>query len=213
MQIAAFSDVHGNLSALTAVWRAIERDRLDIHPVFNAGDNVGYGDSPEQCVQFLRQRPNIVNVRGNYDKNVAVFPEREEDYRRRWRRKRPEKYEALRDDSAVISASTRAWLRDLPKELTLKLGCAASILLTHYAPGVKEGLGPWTPDERLVELAKSARTDIVICGHTHMAFVRRAGGVLFVNPGTVGRNWNRKPTYAVLTLEDGRPPAAEICTP
>ena len=212
MQIAAFSDVHGNLSALTAVWRAMERAGLDVPPVLNAGDNVGYGDAPEECVDFIRSRPNIVNVRGNYDKNVAAFPEREEDYRRRWRRKRPEKYEALRDDSAVISETTRAWLRDLPKELTVKIG-AASILLTHYAPTVKEGLGPWTPDERLVELAKIARTDVVICGHTHMAFVRRAGGVLFVNPGTVGRNSGRTPTYAVLTLEEGRPPAAEIRTP
>jgi putative phosphoesterase len=212
LQIAAFSDVHGNLSALTAVWRAIERDGLDIQPVLNAGDNVGYGDSPEQCVQFLRCRPNIVSVRGNYDKNVAMFPDREEDYRHRWGRKRPEKYEALRDDSALISASTRAWLRGLPKELKFNLG-GSSILLTHYAPSAKEGLGPWTPDDRLVELANIARTDIVICGHTHMAFVRRAGGVLFVNPGTVGRSWRSKPTYAILTLEDGRPPAAEIRTP
>lgn len=209
MRIAIFSDIHGNFPALTRVWSAIESEGLDSGLVLNAGDNVGYGDSPEECVRFLRSYPNIACVRGNYDKNVATFPEKEDEYRRRWKRKRPEKYEAIRTDSDAISAATRQWLRDLPKELRLNVD-GATILLTHYSPVAKEGLTPWTPEERLTELARISRADVVVCGHTHMSFVRRAGGVLFVNPGSVGRTWRRSPSFAVLTVEAGAPPSAEL---
>jgi putative phosphoesterase len=209
LQIAVFSDIHGNLAALTRVWSAIEEEGLDGGPILNAGDNVGYGDSPEACVRFLQSRPNIACVRGNYDKNVAAFPEKEEEYRRRWKRKRPEKFEALRDDSNVISDETRTWLRELPKEIRATVA-DRTILLTHYAPAHKEGLTPWTPESRLAELAEIACADVVVCGHTHMAFVRRANGVLFVNPGAVGRSWRRKPSYAVLTLDASRVPVAEV---
>lgn len=207
MRIALFSDIHGDLAALTRVWEAIEREGLDCLPVLNAGDNVGYGSCPEECVRFLRCRPNIVCVRGNYDKNVAAFPRREEDYRRRWKRQRPEKYDALRDASDAITEDTRTWLADLPKESRMIVG-GWTILLTHYSPSSKEGLNPWTPDDELSAHAKIARADVVACGHTHMAFARRVDGTLFVNPGSVGRTWRRKATYAILTLDPE--PTAEI---
>ena len=209
MRIAVVSDIHGNLEALRRVWTALEDDGLDRGPILNAGDNVGYGDAPEACIRFLRARPNIACVRGNYDRNVATYPEREDEYRRRWKRTRPEKYSAIRDDSDAISAEAREWLRKLPKQSRLDIG-DHTILLTHYSPVPKEGLTPWTSEARLTELAQIAHADVVVCGHTHMAFVRRAGGALFVNPGAVGRTWRRKPSYAVLTLDDGLAPTAEV---
>jgi len=77
VQYALFSDVHGNFVALQAVWNAIESNGLADRPVLNAGDTVGYGPDPEACVGFLRARPECTSVKGNYDKNVALFPERE----------------------------------------------------------------------------------------------------------------------------------------
>ena len=76
MQVGVFSDVHGNWAALQAVWEALSRQGLTEGPVLNAGDNVGYGEDPEACAAFLRATPNIVCVQGNYDKNVAHFPEK-----------------------------------------------------------------------------------------------------------------------------------------
>lgn len=210
MQYGVLSDIHGNLAALEAVWKAFAALGLtDGRPVLNAGDNVGYGNSPEACVQFLQSHPEIVTVQGNYDKNVACFPEKDAEYWKKWGRSRPEKYEALRRDSNAISAATRDWLLALPKERDLTLS-GLGLLLTHYSPGSKEGLGRWTSDLRLAELAAQTDADVVVCGHTHSPFVRRAGGVLFVNPGTCGRGWFGGPSYAVLTLEPGQPPAAQF---
>ena len=43
----------------------------------------------KSAFEFLRARPNVVCVRGNYDKNVALFPEREDEYRKKWGRVAP----------------------------------------------------------------------------------------------------------------------------
>lgn len=209
VRIGVFGDVHGSLADLTAIWQALANLGLSEGPVLNAGDNVGYGDDPEGCVAFLRAHPNVVTVQGNYDKNVALYPERCAEYRKKWGRARPEKFEALRRDSEVISDDTRSWLLGLPKEVTVTLG-GVRVLLTHYAPGSKEGLGRWTPDSRLAELAGQTDARVVVCGHTHSPFVREAGGVLFVNPGTVGRSLYGRPSYAVLTLAADRPPSAAL---
>jgi putative phosphoesterase len=209
VQYGVFSDIHGNPAALEAVWRALEAAGLADRPVLNAGDSVGYGDGPEACVRFLRAHPAILTVKGNYDKNVALFPEREAEYRKKWGRLRPDKFEAIRRDSAVISDEARRWLSDLPAEIELTLD-GVPVLLTHYAPGSKEGLGRWTPDSRLRELAAQTAAQVVVCGHTHTPFVRDVGGVLWVNPGSAGRSWDRRAHHAVLTLEPGRPPAAVL---
>jgi len=212
VQYGVFSDVHGNLAALQAVWRALDMEGLtDGRLLLNAGDNVGYGSDPEACIGFLRARPSLVSVKGNYDKNVALFPERQPEYRKKWDRARPEKFEAIRRDSLVISDDARHWLRDLPSEVALTPQ-SVPLILTHYAPGSKEGLGSWTPDARLRELAQATTAQVVVCGHTHTPFVRDVGGVLWVNPGSAGRSWDGRFCYAVLTLAPGRPPAAELRT-
>lgn len=209
MQYGVISDIHGNLKALEAVWLALTEAGLSEGPVLNAGDNVGYGPAPEACVEFIRAHSQIVTVQGNYDRNVARFPEKQNEYHKKWARGRPDKYEALRQDSASISDGTRDWLLALPKEQTLSLG-SVSLLLTHYAPGVKQGLGRTTSDADLRAHARNTNARVVVCGHTHSPFVRQADHVLFVNPGTVGRSWFGGPCYAVLTLAPGEPPTARL---
>lgn len=200
MRVGLISDIHGDLRALRRVWEDLARLGLADSVVLNAGDNVGYGDDPQGCIDFLRARPNIMTVQGNYDRNIARFPEREDEYRKKWGRVRPAKFEAIKRDSKSISPDARDWLLALPRERELDCG-GAKLLLTHYAPGVKEGLGRWTSPTRLAWLAAQTPARVVVCGHTHSPFVRTAGGTLFVNPGTVGRSLSHNPAYAILTLE------------
>ena len=209
MQYAILSDIHADIHALQAVWSAFDAGGLTKRPVLNAGDTVGYGPNPQACVQFLREHPNCVSVKGNYDKNVALFPECEAEYRKKWAKSRPDKFQTIRDSSAAISDDTRQWLSDLPAEVSLTLE-GSPIVVPHYAPGSKEGLGAWTPDARLAELAETTDAKIVICGHTHTPFVRRVGGILWINPGSLGRDFNGRSRYAVLTLEPDLTPSAEL---
>ena len=211
MQVGIFSDIHGSLPALQSVWQALGERGLAAGVALNAGDNVGYGAFPEECIAFLRGHPNILGVRGNYDKNVALFPERQSEYRKKWGRARPEKFHAIACDSAAISGGSRAWLLGLPAEQEITLE-GVRVLLTHYAPGVKEGLGHWTPGSRLRDLARATQARVVVCGHTHTPFVREEGGVLWVNPGSVGRALWGGPRFAVLSLSPDAPPSATLHT-
>jgi putative phosphoesterase len=209
VQIAAICDIHGNFRALTTVWNEIERLGLGAGIVLNGGDNVGYGSDPEETVRFLRSRSNIICVRGNYDKHVAAFTYKSEKYRRRWGKTRVPKLIALEEGSESISEETRSWLAGLPREQEIVVE-GIRILLTHYAPGRKEGLGLRTSVAHLEDLAGATTARVVVCGHTHTPFVRSAGGVLFVNPGAVGKSLIGRPTFAVLELTLDRPPAATI---
>jgi putative phosphoesterase len=209
VQLAAICDIHGNIGALKAVWVELERLGLSNGIILNGGDNVGYGPAPEETVRFLRSQSNILNVRGNYDKNVAAFAQNSEKYRQKWEKSRGPKYRALEQGSRAISEETRSWLAALPREQEIVVE-GMRILLTHYAPGRKEGLGLWTSVSRLEDLADATTARVVVCGHTHTPFVRSAGGVLFVNPGTVGKSLLGRPTFAVLDLQWERPPSAEI---
>jgi diadenosine tetraphosphatase ApaH/serine/threonine PP2A family protein phosphatase len=58
------ADVHANLAALRAVLGRLERERLD--GLVCAGDLVGYGPSPNECVELLSRR-GVLCVAGNHD--------------------------------------------------------------------------------------------------------------------------------------------------
>jgi diadenosine tetraphosphatase ApaH/serine/threonine PP2A family protein phosphatase len=64
MQYAVFSDVHANLEALGAVFRDIERKKIE--NILFLGDAVGYGPSPNECVELLAARCKIL-LPGNHD--------------------------------------------------------------------------------------------------------------------------------------------------
>ena len=63
MRLLLVSDIHGNLEALEACLDAApEHDS-----VANLGDVVGYGASPNQVIELVREMAPI-NVRGNHDR-------------------------------------------------------------------------------------------------------------------------------------------------
>lgn len=67
MRYFIFSDIHGNLEALTVVLNQIPQ----FHPdrVVCLGDVVGYGPNPNECVQRINQIANI-QIMGNHDHAV-----------------------------------------------------------------------------------------------------------------------------------------------
>jgi predicted phosphodiesterase len=63
MRALILSDIHGNLEALNAVLAAAE----PYDALWNLGDIVGYGGSPNEVIDLIRERAQI-NVRGNHDR-------------------------------------------------------------------------------------------------------------------------------------------------
>jgi predicted phosphodiesterase len=63
MRALILSDIHGNLEALTAVLAAAE----PYDALWNLGDVVGYGASPNEVIDLIRSSAEV-NVRGNHDR-------------------------------------------------------------------------------------------------------------------------------------------------
>jgi predicted phosphodiesterase len=68
MRLGIFSDIHANLEALQAVLTAYENEKID--RFLCAGDVVGYGASPNECVELVRETTTEV-VLGNHDAAVS----------------------------------------------------------------------------------------------------------------------------------------------
>ena len=193
--LAIIGDVHANLQALQAVLADI--DRRGIRHVWCVGDLVGFGASPQEAVDLLRER-GVVSILGNIDeKTLEVGPKREaRDPAKR------EKQQTLHWTYRRLRPECREYLRSLPREMRLKVG-GRTILLVHGSPkSIDEYIQEGTDAARLRELAHMADADVIVAGHAHQPFVKRVGKTLFVNTGSVGRPeaGGDRSCYAILTV-------------
>lgn len=103
MRIGIFSDTHANLEALTAVMKAYEKERIDRFVCL--GDTVGYGGSPNECCDIVRQ-VSAFTILGNHDAAVAGRM----DYSYYYDAAR----QALDLHADTLSKPNMEWLRSLP---------------------------------------------------------------------------------------------------
>jgi len=198
MKLTLISDVHANLHALEAVI-AHAQSLGAAEQILNLGDFVGYGAFPEAVVQRLFAL-NAVSVIGDYDQKVLNRKNIGNDWARV---KVPDKRLAFRYAYEHLSPNSRAKLMMIPETRNLSLE-GISILMTHGSPeSILDHIGPETPIERLNELAEMAAADVVLCGNTHMPFVKMVSRTTFINPGSVGRPDDGDPraSYVILDVE------------
>src|SRR5512143_1917045 len=106
MRIAVFSDVHANLEALQAVVRAYASERIDKYVCL--GDTVGYGASPNDCCDIVRNLAAFT-ILGNHDAAVAGRM----DYSYYYDAAR----QALDLHAEMLSPDNMEWLKTLPYEV------------------------------------------------------------------------------------------------
>ncbi len=78
--------------------------------------------------------------------------------------------------------------------------------MVHGSPeSHSEHLGPATPEERFLELNRMTHASLVLCGHSHLLFVRQADATWYVNPGSVGRPDDGDPraSFAIIQARLG----------
>ena len=64
MRVAVFSDVHGNIEALTSVLQDIKKENID--EVICLGDTIGIGPYPKECLDIIIEN-NIQYILGNHE--------------------------------------------------------------------------------------------------------------------------------------------------
>jgi diadenosine tetraphosphatase ApaH/serine/threonine PP2A family protein phosphatase len=208
MRLGIFSDVHANIEALSAVMEAYKPEGIDIY--YCLGDVVGYGASPNECANLIRERAELT-ILGNHD--AAVAGRMDYSYY----------YEAARNaldlHASMLSSENMSWLKSLPYKHELNdLGvhlCHGSPLRLEefeyiFAPEqARECLSIWE------ELA-----DLTLIGHSHLCkvfalrpgeveelparkFRMRKGSKYIVSVGSVGqpRDYDNRASYTVFDSE------------
>jgi putative phosphoesterase len=189
VKIAVLSDIHANITALERVIRDAEERGASLF--INAGDSVGFGPCPNETIKLICEK-NILSILGNYD--VEVIEGKIKD-------KGPKNL-AFQFAKKELSRSSKNYLNNLPRERRIEV-VGRKILITHGSPeSIDEHIYSNTPVERLKHLAETAKTDIIILGHTHEQFWTQVNGISFVNPGSVGRpnDGNPQTAYALISF-------------
>ena len=198
-RFAVISDVHANLPALEAVLDRIKQQ--EVNAILNLGDFIGYGAFPGQVIERLGH-PGIISIIGNYDEKVLRWEEKREAWKTR---KAPQKWLAFDWAFRNLSESNKKFLQALPRKRHISAE-VLRILMVHGSPAShSEHLRPATPEERFLELNRMTHASLVLCGHSHLPFVRQADATWYVNPGSVGRPDDGDPraSFAVIQVEVG----------
>src|SRR5579864_5483250 len=169
MRYAIFSDIHANLEALEAVLAKIDELAQDepIDQVWFLGDLVGYGPDPNECIEKLRERTDVM-IAGNHDW-AAVGKIDLEDFS-----------EAARISAEwtakELTEEHRTFLTNLPERL-VKGDCT----LVHGSP-----YGPlweYLTSEVLAERSfQHFSTRFCIVGHTHVPVIFQQPDVIANSP-------------------------------
>src|SRR5438045_5262339 len=108
MRLGIFSDTHANYEALSAVLEAYRRERIDVY--YCLGDTVGYGGSPNECADMVRDISETT-ILGNHDAEVSGRMDYSYYYEA--------DSHALDAHASMISAENMACLKELPYQRML----------------------------------------------------------------------------------------------
>ncbi|NGO67481.1 metallophosphoesterase family protein [Streptomyces boncukensis] len=177
-RVAVLSDVHAVLPALEAV--LAEPDVAAADRVVLTGD-LAAGPQPAQVLDLLAGLGRrAVWLSGNADRELV-------EYRRGERDTIPDPIGPWA--AGQLRADHLDLLARLPERVTLPVRGLGTVLFCHATPRDDEEIvlvdsRPERWREALAGVPEAVRT--VVCGHTHMPFVRLADGRTVVNPGSVG---------------------------
>lgn len=204
IQIAVFSDVHGNLPALEMVLNDIEQ--RGIRQKFCLGDLVDFAPWGNEVIEKIRSL-NIPCLMGNHDERIAfdvpVIPlskHSEEETAAR--------FLAIDHSKKYITKENKAFLSELPFHLKLnyKVGKKHwNIQLVHSSLESNDTyLYELENDETFKNLLSESQSDVIMMGHTHMSFEKYFNGKWAINRGSVGRSReeNRLASYVILSLDE-----------
>jgi predicted phosphodiesterase len=176
MRIAVLADAHGNLLALQAVLADLRKASPDL--VVNLGDMVTGPFEPAGSAD-LQMALGCPTVAGNHERDL---------------REGNEESSSVAFARPFLSKSHLQWIEGLPKSLSLAEG---EIFACHGSPAggdldyllddVSSGRAVLAPEDAILpRLSGIGPASLVLCGHTHMPRVVQVGGVLVVNPGSIG---------------------------
>lgn len=178
MRYAIITDVHANVFALKSALKQI--DELKPDKIICLGDIVGGGAYPDETVQLIKKRGDILCVKGNHDmfatldlKKLPPIDSRIKMFA--WQQR-------------VLTKSAKEFLENLPPVLTFE-DCGKKIVAFHYPKNQRgrfKDLIYLPSDDEVRELFKGLDGDIFLFGHEHTGSLTELDGKYYLNFGTLG---------------------------
>jgi len=199
MLIAFISDVHGNLPALSAA--VVDARKRGAERIYCAGDLVGYGPFPDQVCRFHADE-KITTISGNYDAKVLSLLADSDELEKKMK---PGKLRILRWTCRHISQTSQRFLAALPSFHREVLSDHTELLMVHGSPvSWDDVIYPSITRNALEGKLAGEHPQILVCGHTHVPFIKKIAGVTVVNCGSVGQpvDGDPRPSYALVRVEN-----------
>jgi predicted phosphodiesterase len=206
MEIAVFSDIHGNLTGLESILSDIKGHQPD--EVVVAGDLCMMGARPAECLELIRSRHFKV-IYGNTDEWLLG------------RQKPPPHLEQAAEWTADrLTKEARTWLAQLPFQIRFSpTGAPKGDLLIVHANPIDVNRIIFPPEEQqqalygrvrqadneLGSILADTEAAVLAFGHLHIPSVRVWGKMKLVNISSVSLPGDGDPRakYSILTWNNG----------
>ena len=215
IQIAIFSDIHGNLPALKAVLEDIDARKIGY--IYCLGDLVDFAPWGNEVIECIRAE-KIPCIMGNHDERIAfdypVIPLEKHDEKETACR-----IQAINHSKKIINEENKLYLSQLPYSMQFDFKVKTKnwrIQLVHGSLKSNEQyLYESEPDITFKQIFDETNADILIMGHTHISYIKPIANKWAMNTGSVGRSKEeiRDATYLLLQLLEDKIQAKIIRIP
>ena len=211
MKFGILSDIHANYEALSATLEAYKSENID--RFYCLGDTVGYGGSPNECTEIIRDLVEAT-ILGNHDAAVAGRM----DYSYYYEAAR----NALDTHANLLTDDSMVWLKNLPYSIELN---EFGLHLCHGSPvRLEEFEYIFAPEQARECLPIYDRLGhITLIGHSHLCkvfaltpttveelppvdFVLEPDRKYIVSVGSVGqpRDYDNRASFTVFDTDKKR---------
>jgi predicted phosphodiesterase len=165
LRVAVVADVHGNLPALRAVLRDIDK-RGSWARIIAAGDYCLNGPDPAAAFDLIRDRADVV-LQGNTDRDIAEAGASDPDAG-------PRKRASIEWTHAQLGTERTDALAKLAFDSRVEAPDGRSLLVVHANPhDLDRHIVPDATEAELAALVGEVDADILAFGHLHIAYRRR----------------------------------------
>lgn len=176
MRVAILSDIHGYLISLDAVLQDLDAGGPFDHIVV-AGDLCVFGPRPKEVLDRLRELPCEI-VQGNTDLWLVDSGSLPGDEKAR---------DAAEWTKAKLDDDDLSLIRELSFSYEVTPAPGHSLLTVHANPhDLVAMITAETDIGELTRLTENVMAEVLVFGHIHIPFVRKAGGLTLANVGSVG---------------------------
>lgn len=183
--ILCFGGPYSNLQATQAMRRKAKLLGIPAHRVICTGDVVAYCANPNETCAELRDWGCHI-IQGNCEEQLVA---RADDCGCGFTEGAAcdllsQKWYAFANNN--LHSDHRAWMAVLPHRITFDIGGRSARVIHGGAAEISKFIFPSTPVADKIAEFDTAKTDILIAGHSGIPFAQRFGERVWFNPGVIG---------------------------